>query len=176
MPSKQKLYKLIFSVVNKYWTSFEINLDTCFFKAQNANAAGESAVAMDASRTAKILNIVALVCGIILMIIFIALKATQQWRCLLRVCRYFGISAKLLLQWPSPPPQPGPLNRNRCLYACAHTQGVHTCLSVQLFQSSTHKQIPWMLIWCISLCGKSHICWRMKLFLFNNGIHVLLFC
>lgn len=155
MPSKQKLYKLIFSVVNKYWIAHKLKLIwiLAFFKAQNANAAGDSALAMDASRTAKILNIVALVCGIILMIIFIALKATQQWRCLLRVSRYFGISAMLLLQWPSPPPQPGPLNRNRCLYECAHTKSVYACLYVQLFQSSTHNQIPGMPIWCIAFGG-----------------------
>uniref|UniRef100_A0A671WKX0 Uncharacterized protein n=1 Tax=Sparus aurata TaxID=8175 RepID=A0A671WKX0_SPAAU len=46
--------------------------------AQNSNAAGESALAADASRTAKILNIVGLVCGIILIIIVIAIKATAQ--------------------------------------------------------------------------------------------------
>ncbi|XP_003968416.1 synapse differentiation-inducing gene protein 1-like [Takifugu rubripes] len=47
-------------------------------RVQNANAVGDSTVATDASRTAKMLNIIALVCGIILLIIFIALKATQQ--------------------------------------------------------------------------------------------------
>uniref|UniRef100_A0A665UN88 Uncharacterized protein n=1 Tax=Echeneis naucrates TaxID=173247 RepID=A0A665UN88_ECHNA len=47
-------------------------------KAKNANAAGESTIAAHASRTAKILNVVALVCGIILIIIFIALKAAQN--------------------------------------------------------------------------------------------------
>ncbi|CAF97488.1 unnamed protein product [Tetraodon nigroviridis] len=47
-------------------------------RVQNANAVGDNTVATDASRTAKILNIVALVCGIILLIIFIAIKATQQ--------------------------------------------------------------------------------------------------
>ncbi|KAM9801622.1 dispanin subfamily A member 2b-like [Neosynchiropus ocellatus] len=46
-------------------------------KVQTANATGDAVVAADASRVAKILNIVALVCGIIFIIIFIALKATQ---------------------------------------------------------------------------------------------------
>ncbi|KAG7478866.1 dispanin subfamily A member 2b-like [Solea senegalensis] len=50
----------------------------CSCKAQNANAAGESAIAQDASRTAKILNVVGLVCGIILTIIIIALRAAQH--------------------------------------------------------------------------------------------------
>ncbi|XP_035535286.1 interferon-induced transmembrane protein 2-like [Morone saxatilis] len=50
----------------------------CSCRAQNANALGESAQAEDASRTAKILNVIGLVCGIILIIIFIALKATQH--------------------------------------------------------------------------------------------------
>ncbi|XP_042269172.1 transmembrane protein 91-like [Thunnus maccoyii] len=48
----------------------------CSCKAQNANALGETARAAEASRTAKVLNIIALVCGIILIIIFIAIKAT----------------------------------------------------------------------------------------------------
>ncbi|KAK7882558.1 hypothetical protein WMY93_028732 [Mugilogobius chulae] len=48
----------------------------CSCRAQNANAAGDQANAQDASRTAKILNVVGLVCGIILLIIFIALKAS----------------------------------------------------------------------------------------------------
>ncbi|KAM7399475.1 hypothetical protein PAMP_018746 [Pampus punctatissimus] len=48
-----------------------------FNTAQNANSVGETAQAKDASRTAKILNIVALVCGIIFITIFIALKAIQ---------------------------------------------------------------------------------------------------
>lgn len=50
----------------------------CSCKAQNANALGDSARAAEASRTAKTLNIIGLVCGIILIIIFIALKATQK--------------------------------------------------------------------------------------------------
>lgn len=86
----QKLYKpfLVFCIILHFLkkekncsklncTSIETN-DICFLKAQNANALGESATAMDASRTAKILNVIGLVCGIILIIIFIALKATQQ--------------------------------------------------------------------------------------------------
>lgn len=47
-----------------------------FSKVQEANSLGQSAAAMDASRTAKILNIIALVCGIILIIVLIALKAS----------------------------------------------------------------------------------------------------
>ncbi|XP_070762603.1 dispanin subfamily A member 2b-like [Enoplosus armatus] len=50
----------------------------CSCKAQNANALGESATAVEASRTAKILNVVGLVCGIILIIIIIALKVTHE--------------------------------------------------------------------------------------------------
>uniref|UniRef100_A0A3P8WGU6 Uncharacterized protein n=1 Tax=Cynoglossus semilaevis TaxID=244447 RepID=A0A3P8WGU6_CYNSE len=47
-------------------------------KAQNANSVEESAAAMDASRTAKILNVVGLVFGLILMTICIALKAAGE--------------------------------------------------------------------------------------------------
>ncbi|KAK9520850.1 hypothetical protein VZT92_020710 [Zoarces viviparus] len=47
-------------------------------RAQNANALGESAAAEDASRTAKVLNVLALVFGIIFLIIFIALKVNSQ--------------------------------------------------------------------------------------------------
>uniref|UniRef100_A0A8D3D545 Uncharacterized protein n=1 Tax=Scophthalmus maximus TaxID=52904 RepID=A0A8D3D545_SCOMX len=50
----------------------------CSCRAQNANAAGDAAMAQDASRTAKILNVIGLVCGIIILIILIALKATQM--------------------------------------------------------------------------------------------------
>ncbi|KAM3616867.1 uncharacterized protein V6R79_025062 [Siganus canaliculatus] len=49
----------------------------CSCRAQSANGVGETAAAADASRTAKILNIIGLVCGIVLIIIVIALKATQ---------------------------------------------------------------------------------------------------
>lgn len=48
----------------------------CSCRAQNASAAGDQVNAADASRTAKILNVIGLVCGIILIIIFIALKAS----------------------------------------------------------------------------------------------------
>ncbi len=68
---------LIFFFVNKFM-EIETSFDTCFLKAQNANAVGDSTVAQDASRTAKILNIVGLVCGIILIIIVAAVRATQQ--------------------------------------------------------------------------------------------------
>ncbi|XP_031717111.1 transmembrane protein 91-like [Anarrhichthys ocellatus] len=46
-------------------------------RAQNAEALGESAEAEDASRTAKILNILALVFGIIFLIIIITLKVNS---------------------------------------------------------------------------------------------------
>ncbi|KAJ0063950.1 hypothetical protein NL108_014473 [Boleophthalmus pectinirostris] len=50
----------------------------CSCRAQNANAVGDQINAEDASRTAKILNVVGLVCGIILLIIFITLKVLGQ--------------------------------------------------------------------------------------------------
>ena len=51
-------------------------------QAQNANALGQGAVAQDASKTARTLNVIGLVCGIILIIIFIVLKvvnSNQKW-------------------------------------------------------------------------------------------------
>uniref|UniRef100_A0A8C4F2W0 Uncharacterized protein n=1 Tax=Dicentrarchus labrax TaxID=13489 RepID=A0A8C4F2W0_DICLA len=45
-------------------------------KAQNANARGESAQAEDAARIARNINIIALVCGIILIITAIVLTTT----------------------------------------------------------------------------------------------------
>lgn len=48
----------------------------CSRKAQDANDAGDQVNAAEASRTAKILNVVGLVCGIILFVIFIALFVT----------------------------------------------------------------------------------------------------
>ncbi|KAM3616865.1 uncharacterized protein V6R79_025062 [Siganus canaliculatus] len=47
------------------------------YKAQSANGVGETAAAADASRTAKILNIIGLVCGIVLIISVIAVKASE---------------------------------------------------------------------------------------------------
>ncbi|XP_047450358.1 dispanin subfamily A member 2b-like [Mugil cephalus] len=42
-------------------------------KAQNANLLGQATVARDASRSARVLNIFALVCGIVLIIIYVVL-------------------------------------------------------------------------------------------------------
>lgn len=47
-------------------------------KADNANAVGEATVAAEASRMAKILNIVGFVVGIVLLIIVVALKLTSR--------------------------------------------------------------------------------------------------
>ncbi|CAJ1065478.1 transmembrane protein 91-like [Xyrichtys novacula] len=47
-------------------------------KAQEANSLGQTSLAQDASRTAKILNIVGIVCGILLIIIFIAVNASSS--------------------------------------------------------------------------------------------------
>uniref|UniRef100_A0AAY4AH23 Interferon-induced transmembrane protein n=1 Tax=Denticeps clupeoides TaxID=299321 RepID=A0AAY4AH23_9TELE len=46
-------------------------------KAKDANLVGDTARAADASKTARTLNIVACVIGVIILIIFIALKVTQ---------------------------------------------------------------------------------------------------
>ncbi|XP_061734350.1 transmembrane protein 91-like [Nerophis ophidion] len=43
-------------------------------KVQNANASGNSMAAAEASKTAKILNIAALVCGLIILAIIITIK------------------------------------------------------------------------------------------------------
>lgn len=46
----------------------------CFFpKAQSANGAGDPSRAMEASKKAKMFNIIGLVCGIILLIIVVVL-------------------------------------------------------------------------------------------------------
>uniref|UniRef100_A0A8C5B0R4 Uncharacterized protein n=1 Tax=Gadus morhua TaxID=8049 RepID=A0A8C5B0R4_GADMO len=50
----------------------------CSCRAQNANALGQGAVAQDASKTARTLNVIGLVCGIILIIIFIVLKVVNS--------------------------------------------------------------------------------------------------
>ncbi|XP_059184398.1 proline rich transmembrane protein 1B-like [Centropristis striata] len=47
-------------------------------KADSANTHGDGARALEASRTARTLNVIALVCGIILLIIFIVLKTQQK--------------------------------------------------------------------------------------------------
>jgi len=104
----------------------------CSCRAQNANAVGESAIAADASRTAKILNVMGLVCGIILIIIFIALKATNlQWTSALKVPdfagSYVGVWAKPLFLWTFPLPPTGVLNGNRCLLWCTQHNTAHMC-------------------------------------------------
>ncbi|XP_062329186.1 proline rich transmembrane protein 1B-like [Osmerus eperlanus] len=50
----------------------------CSCRVSNANAIGEKTTAEEASRTAKILNIVALVCGIVLIIIVVAIRVTAK--------------------------------------------------------------------------------------------------
>ncbi|XP_056296753.1 interferon-induced transmembrane protein 1-like [Pseudoliparis swirei] len=69
---------IAWSIFNTFCCCLPLGIAAIVFscQAQNANALGKSAEAMDASRTAKILNVVALVIGVIFIIIFIALKAT----------------------------------------------------------------------------------------------------
>uniref|UniRef100_A0A8C7V825 Uncharacterized protein n=2 Tax=Oncorhynchus mykiss TaxID=8022 RepID=A0A8C7V825_ONCMY len=50
----------------------------CSCRADNANAVGEATAAAEASRMAKILNIVGFVVGIVLLIIVVALKLTSR--------------------------------------------------------------------------------------------------
>ncbi|KAM9452909.1 uncharacterized protein ACWYII_012253 [Salvelinus alpinus] len=49
---------------------------SCRLMAANANAVGEATAAAEASRIAKILNVVGLVIGIVLIIVIVALKLT----------------------------------------------------------------------------------------------------
>ncbi|KAL6116138.1 uncharacterized protein ACO6RY_00822 [Pungitius sinensis] len=67
------------SIFNTICCCWPIGIAAIVFscKTQTANAAGESAQAVDASRTSKILNVVSLVCGIIMIIIIIAIKASS---------------------------------------------------------------------------------------------------
>ncbi|CAL1570454.1 unnamed protein product [Knipowitschia caucasica] len=48
----------------------------CSCRAQNANSEGDQIMAKDASRTAKILNVIGLVCGMVFLVILIALWAS----------------------------------------------------------------------------------------------------
>ncbi|KAL0973022.1 hypothetical protein UPYG_G00197850 [Umbra pygmaea] len=50
----------------------------CSCKADTANAVGEAERAADASRKAKILNIVGLVLGLVLIIIIVALQLSRK--------------------------------------------------------------------------------------------------
>uniref|UniRef100_A0A3Q2YQV9 Uncharacterized LOC109526322 n=1 Tax=Hippocampus comes TaxID=109280 RepID=A0A3Q2YQV9_HIPCM len=67
---------LAWSIFNTLCCCWPIGIAAIVYssKVQNANATGNSVAAADASKTAKILNIVALVCGLILLSIFIALQ------------------------------------------------------------------------------------------------------
>uniref|UniRef100_A0A8C3G5A3 Uncharacterized protein n=1 Tax=Cyclopterus lumpus TaxID=8103 RepID=A0A8C3G5A3_CYCLU len=69
---------IAWSIFNTFCCFLPLGIAAIIFscQAQNANALGNSAEAVDASRKAKILNVLALVIGIIFIIIFIALKAT----------------------------------------------------------------------------------------------------
>ncbi|KAG7281742.1 hypothetical protein CRUP_028056 [Coryphaenoides rupestris] len=46
----------------------------CSCRARDANAVGQEAAAREASKTAKTLNVIGLVCGIIIIIIFVTLQ------------------------------------------------------------------------------------------------------
>uniref|UniRef100_A0AAQ5ZPG5 Uncharacterized protein n=2 Tax=Amphiprion TaxID=80969 RepID=A0AAQ5ZPG5_AMPOC len=68
------------SIINAVFCCLPLGIAAivCSCKAQNANAVGDSVVATDASRTARILNIIGFVCGIVLIIIVVALQVTRQ--------------------------------------------------------------------------------------------------
>lgn len=76
-------------ILNARW--FEVIEKLCFLKAQTANGAGDSTAAMEASKKAKMFNIIGLVCGIILIIIVVAVKLTAgPWPYLLFAAEVFG--------------------------------------------------------------------------------------
>ncbi|XP_022055823.2 dispanin subfamily A member 2b-like [Acanthochromis polyacanthus] len=71
---------LAWSILNTLFCCLPLGIAAIVYscKVQNANAVGDSVVATDASRTAKNLNIVSLVCGIILIIILVAVQVTAR--------------------------------------------------------------------------------------------------
>nr|XP_020455858.1 interferon-induced transmembrane protein 3-like [Monopterus albus] len=71
---------LAWSIINTLFCCLPLGIAAIVYscKAKDANACGQSAIAEDASRTAKKLNIIALVCGIIGIIIVIALKVSMH--------------------------------------------------------------------------------------------------
>ncbi|XP_053177267.1 synapse differentiation-inducing gene protein 1-like [Scomber japonicus] len=71
---------LVWSIINTLCCCLPLGIAAivCSCKAQNANALGDSTRAADASRTAKVLNIIGLVCGIILFIIIVAVKVSGK--------------------------------------------------------------------------------------------------
>uniref|UniRef100_A0AAQ6IEI0 Uncharacterized protein n=1 Tax=Anabas testudineus TaxID=64144 RepID=A0AAQ6IEI0_ANATE len=70
---------LAWSIFNTLCCCLPLGIAAIIFscKVQNANALGQSSAAEEASRTAKKLNIVALVCGVILVIIVIIIRFTS---------------------------------------------------------------------------------------------------
>ncbi|XP_057694202.1 transmembrane protein 91-like [Corythoichthys intestinalis] len=70
---------LAWSILNTLCCCLPLGIAAIVFssKVQNANATGNSVAAADASKTAKILNILALVCGLICISIFIAVKVIE---------------------------------------------------------------------------------------------------
>lgn len=52
--------------------------DCCLSKVESANGRGDIDRAEDASKTAKTLNIAGLICGIIIIIIYVSIKFTEQ--------------------------------------------------------------------------------------------------
>ncbi|KAK1145950.1 UNVERIFIED_CONTAM: hypothetical protein FKN15_076593 [Acipenser sinensis] len=67
---------LVWSIFNLLCCCFPLGVAAvvCSCRSENASGVGDMARAQEASRTAKILNIVGLVCGIILIIIVIVLQ------------------------------------------------------------------------------------------------------
>ncbi|KAM6987747.1 interferon-induced transmembrane protein 1-like [Tautogolabrus adspersus] len=70
---------MAWSIFNTFCCCLPLGIAAIIYsnKAQTANTLGQTSEAMDASRTAKVLNILALVFGIILLIIFITLKVNN---------------------------------------------------------------------------------------------------
>lgn len=124
-----------------------INFDPCFSKARSANAVGQQSVAMEASRKAKMLNIIGLVCGIILIIIVIALKAVAHWSCLVLSADVWNLRPCSAVSCPSSPPRSTYTigNSSVCvcvgMCVCTHTgcSQMFMCLCILLDQARVNR-------------------------------------
>lgn len=145
-------------ILNARW--FEVIGKLCFLKAQSANSAGDSTAAMEASKKAKMFNIIGLVCGIILIIIVVAVQlAARRWPCLLFAAEVFGFQQ--CSRCTSPPTRTPNWKQNSL---CTHTHRLCTHVGSWTSFNQTPTNIPQECYYNASLLGGRALCFVFSYF------------